>query len=105
MELARRDLGFLLPLIAAARAGAQQEQAPATLPSKVYHDRQIPYTGDETKKGRRFFYGTNRSGFRLEMHETILGPGTATHAPHKHLRCACGPSICRHGEYRRVRAP
>ena len=85
MELARRELGLLLPLIAAARAGAQQGQPSATLPSRVYHDKQIPYTGDETKKGRRFFYGTNRSGFRLEMHETILGPGTATHAPHKHV--------------------
>ena len=33
---------------------------------------------------RRFLFGPNRSGFNLEMHETILGPGTATHAPHKH---------------------
>jgi hypothetical protein len=55
------------------------------LPSKICHDNQIPYEGDQKKKGRRFFNGTNRSGFNLEMHETILGPGTETHAPQEHL--------------------
>ena len=43
-----------------------------------------PYEGDEKKKGRQFFHGAEHSGFRLEAHETILGPGTETHAPHKH---------------------
>ena len=84
MNLARRDLSLLLPLLAAARAGAQQGETLATLPSNLFHDKEIPYSGDEKKKGRRFMFGANRSGFRFEMHETILGPGTATHAPHKH---------------------
>ncbi|MBZ5620272.1 MAG: cupin domain-containing protein [Acidobacteriia bacterium] len=83
MKLSRRDLGVLLPALAAVRAAAQQKAAPA-LPSKIYHNDQIRYEGDETKKGRRFFYGVNRSGFNVEMHETVLGPGTETHAPHKH---------------------
>ena len=83
MDFSRRDLGFLLPALAAANASGQQRQA-GTLASKVYHHRQIAYEGDEKKKGRRFFYGKNHIGFNLEMHETVLGEGTETHAPHKH---------------------
>jgi quercetin dioxygenase-like cupin family protein len=84
MNLSRRELAALLPALAAANAAAQT--APARmLPSKIYHNSQIPYEGDQKKKGRRFFYGANRSSFNLEMHETILGAGTETHAPHKHL--------------------
>jgi quercetin dioxygenase-like cupin family protein len=83
MEFSRRDLTFLLPALAAANAGGQPRQA-ATLASKVYHHGQIAYQGDAKKKGRRFFYGKNHIGFNLEMHETVLGEGTQTHAPHKH---------------------
>lgn len=83
MNFSRRDLSFLFPALAAVRAAGQQKRA-SLLPSKVYRTEQIAYTGDEKKKGRRFFDGANHSGFRIEMHETILGPGTATHAPHKH---------------------
>lgn len=94
MKFSRRDLSFLLPALAAgiqakaalrldASAVAQEKQTP-TLPSKVYHHQQIPYAGDQKKKARRFFYGANHSAFNFEMHETILGPGTETHAPHKH---------------------
>ena len=81
MPFSRRDLGLLLPALAAI--GAQAQQRP-TLASKVYHNGQVAYQGDAKKKGRRFFYGKNHIGFNLEMHETILGPGTETHAPHKH---------------------
>lgn len=84
MNFSRRDLTVLLPALVAANAAAQQKQAPA-LPAKVYHSGQIPYEGDNKKKGRRFFYGSNHSGFNFEMHETILGGGTQTHAPHKHV--------------------
>jgi quercetin dioxygenase-like cupin family protein len=82
VNFSRRDLGFLLPALT-ARVDAQQKQLPL-LPQNVYGNNEIPYSGDQQKKGRRFFYGTNHSGFLLEMHETILGPGTETHPPHKH---------------------
>lgn len=82
MTLSRRDLTGLLPLLAVKKAGAQ---ARATLPSKVYRHSAVAYSGNEQKKGRQFFRGVNRSGFDFEMHETILGPGTETHAPHKHV--------------------
>jgi len=84
MKLSRRDLSMLLPALAASSAPGQQKQS-SPLPSRVYHDKQIPYEGNQQKKGRRFFFGSNRSGFNLEMHETILGVGTETHPPHQHV--------------------
>jgi mannose-6-phosphate isomerase-like protein (cupin superfamily) len=86
MNLRRRDLGLLLPLVAAARGAAQEKPSTAKqlLPSKVYHSKEIAYTGNAEKKGREFFHGVNHTGFALECHETILGPGVRTHAPHKH---------------------
>jgi len=83
MTLSRRDLAALLPALA-VRSTAQQTPAPAVLPGKIYHSAQIPYTGADDKKGRRFFLGTTHTGFNLEVHETILGAGMDTHAPHQH---------------------
>jgi quercetin dioxygenase-like cupin family protein len=83
MTYSRRDLACLLPALAAASGVAQEQNA--ALPSKVYHSPQIPYQGDEKKKGRVFFDGVQHTGFRLNAHETVLGPGTQTHAPHKHV--------------------
>lgn len=80
MSISRRDLTFLVPALAMT-----QPRQTRTLTSNVYHHDKLPYSGDQTKKGRRFFYGANHSGFNLEMHETILGPGKETHPPHKHL--------------------
>ena len=80
MKLSRRDLAILLPAIGAAQAAPQN----GLLPSKAYHSSQLPYEGDAKKKGRAFFRGSNHSGFNIEMHETVLGAGVQTHAPHKH---------------------
>lgn len=84
MSLSRRELAALLPVLAAAKA-AEQPNPPASLPQKIYHSSQIPYTGDDKKKSRRFFDGVDHSGFHLEMHETVLGPGMPSHAPHQHV--------------------
>jgi pimeloyl-ACP methyl ester carboxylesterase/quercetin dioxygenase-like cupin family protein len=84
MNYSRRDLNLLLPLLAAARAAAQTKQPPVMSATKVYHDRQIPWEGNDDKKGREFFLGATHGGFAVEMHETVLGPGTTTHAPHRH---------------------
>jgi quercetin dioxygenase-like cupin family protein len=83
--ISRRDLSLLLPALAAATARAQAPApAPAALDTKVYHDKQIAYKGDEKHKGREFFNGKTHTGYHLQMHETIIGPGLQTHAPHKH---------------------
>ncbi|HUI54162.1 MAG TPA: cupin domain-containing protein [Bryobacteraceae bacterium] len=83
MKLSRRDLAVLFPALAANAQPQQKQSQP--LPSKVYHDGQIPYDGNAQKKGRRFFFGPNRSGFNVELHETMLGPGVQAHDPHKHV--------------------
>ena len=86
MNLSRRDWSLLLPALAASAASGQQPAQPRQkLATRMYHHGQIAYTGNAEKKARRFFFGANRSGFNFEMHETVLGPGTQTHAPHKHV--------------------
>ena len=89
MRVSRRELGLILPAIAAisASARAQTPAAPRVklTTSKNYHHDKIPYDGDDTKKARRFFTGETHGGFNLEVHETILGAGVQTHAPHQHV--------------------
>ena len=88
MRISRRNLGIMLPALAiAASARAQTPKAPRPklTVSKMYHHDVIAYTGDETKKARRFFTGETHGGFNLEVHETILAAGVQTHAPHQHV--------------------
>jgi mannose-6-phosphate isomerase-like protein (cupin superfamily) len=82
MTITRREVVMMLPALAAVPAA--RAEARSSLPGKVYHSTEIPYSGDEKKKGRRFFQGTEHSGFALESHETVLGPGVETHPPHVH---------------------
>jgi quercetin dioxygenase-like cupin family protein len=92
--ISRREVVMMLPAMATAQAalsaqGTPSPQTPpgpqsAPLPAKVYHSAEVPYKGDATKKARRFFYGPEQSGYNLEMHETVLGPGVETHPPHTH---------------------
>ena len=69
----------------APAAGRAAGPGPARLDSRNYHHSQLPYNGNETRKGRRFLLGATHGGFAVEAHETILGPGVETHAPHRHL--------------------
>jgi quercetin dioxygenase-like cupin family protein len=92
--ISRREVVMMLPAMAAAQAALAAEGTPSPqtppgplatpLPAKVYHSAEVPYKGDATKKARRFFYGPEQSGYNLEMHETVLGPGVETHPPHTH---------------------
>jgi XRE family transcriptional regulator, regulator of sulfur utilization len=78
----RREMVMMLPALATGQTPPAQQVS--ILPGRVYHSAQIPYTGDEKKKARRFFYGAEHTGFNLECHETVLGPGVETHPPHSH---------------------
>jgi quercetin dioxygenase-like cupin family protein len=84
VSISRRDLGWLLPALAAARATEQQLATVETMTSKAYPDDRIPYKGDDRKKGRQFFLAATHGGFKIECHETVLGPGLETHPPHRH---------------------
>jgi (S)-ureidoglycine aminohydrolase len=82
MSCSRREIMMALPLLTGAGGAMGQESR--RLPAKVYHASKVPYVGDAKKKGRSFFHGTERSGFDIEAHETVLGPSTETHPPHTH---------------------
>jgi quercetin dioxygenase-like cupin family protein len=91
--MSRRDLGLLVPVLAAAAAArtlhaeTASAQTPAALPAlrtTVYHHAGVPYAGNDDKKGRRFLMQQTHGGFRIEAHETILGPSVETHEPHRH---------------------
>lgn len=85
MEFSRRDLSFLLPMLAAAGARAQDAAAPVeTMKSQAFPTDQVPYKGDDKKKARRFFLEQTHGGFKIEMHETNLAPGIEAHPPHQH---------------------
>ena len=82
MPLSRRDLALLLPALGIVDAAPQS--GGGALPAKIYQSSEMPYKGDDRKKGRSFFHGPTHSGFVVDCHETVLGPGVATHPPHKH---------------------
>jgi quercetin dioxygenase-like cupin family protein len=82
MELSRRELNLLLPLLAGQ---AQTQDHPVRLDSKIYRPDQSTDLHGKPKKGGRIFFGTEHSGFALEMHQTVLAPGVASHEPHKHV--------------------
>ena len=80
--MSRRELTFLLPALAVA---GQQQQQPVALQSRIYQPDQSTNLDGKEKKGSRIFFGKDHSGFELEMHETVLGPGIESHPPHKHV--------------------
>jgi quercetin dioxygenase-like cupin family protein len=82
MAAAQSALAADVPQAAPAAPGQGPQTTP--LPAKVYHSAAVPYKGDAVKKARRFFYGPEQSGYNIEMHETVLGPGVETHPPHSH---------------------
>jgi len=85
MRISRRDLNFLLPAMAAASARAQQKTPVPTMTSKAYPSDTVPYKGDDKKRSREFFLSQTHGGFKVEMHETNLGPGIEAHPPHQHI--------------------
>jgi mannose-6-phosphate isomerase-like protein (cupin superfamily) len=83
-EYFSKGLEFLAAGISSRDAAAQQPAAVETMTSKAYPSDQIPYTGDDNKKSRKFFLAATHAGFKVEMHETNLGPGIEAHPPHQH---------------------
>ena len=95
----RRDLGLVLPILAAATASAQNstpanETAAAgnaveklpRLGTQAYIFNELPVTTNGQNKQRRLFTGKTHTGFKLESHESDIAPGEVNHPPHQHLR-------------------
>ena len=81
MDWSRRDLSLLLPLLAAANAGAEDGR----LPSKILKFDDLPVKPNGDGVMRSCFQGETHAGLRLELHETELPPGGAPHPPHHHV--------------------
>ena len=85
MNYSRRDIGLLLPALAAASAQAQTHQDGKVLPARAYKYEDLPVKVNKTSRGRAVLNGETHSGFPIEMHLTELDPGQAPHAPHRHV--------------------
>ena len=88
MNYSRRDLGLLLPVLAAASGQAQSK----ALPSKAYKYEDLTVRGSS----RAVLNGETHTGFPVEMHITELAAGQAPHPPHQHVhkRCSCSGRAC-----------
>ncbi|MBZ5625673.1 MAG: cupin domain-containing protein [Acidobacteriia bacterium] len=82
MNPSRRDLGMILPALAAATASAQEKK---TLPSKAFKYEDLPVKVNGLNKSRAVMNGATHSGFPIELHMTELAAGQAPHPPHKHV--------------------
>jgi mannose-6-phosphate isomerase-like protein (cupin superfamily) len=100
MKYSRRDLGLLLPALAAASASAQTNEstgapAPAAdnsieklpvMKTKAFLYNEIPVTVNGKNKSRRMFTAKTHTGFKMESHQSDIAPGEVNHPPHQHLR-------------------
>lgn len=96
MKYSRRDLGLLLPALAATSAAAQttppnpaSENTVEKLPvmktkAFLFHD--LPVTTNGQNKQRRMFTAKTHTGFKIESHQSDIAPGEVNHPPHQHLR-------------------
>jgi XRE family transcriptional regulator, regulator of sulfur utilization len=99
MKYSRRDLGLLLPALAAARASAQSSGAPSAaapadnsieklpvMKTKAYKFDELPVATNGKNKQRRMFTAKTHTGFKIESHQSDIAPGEVNHPPHQHLR-------------------
>ena len=101
MKYSRRDLGLLLPaLAAAATASAQSKSAPTpasaaeapgveklpVMKTQAFLYKDIPDTINGKNKSKRMFTAKTHTGFKIESHQSDIAPGEVNHPPHQHLR-------------------
>ena len=81
MDYSRRDLGFLLPILAAAQASAQSK----ILPSKAFRFEDMMVRASANMRSRAILKGETHSKFPVDLHQTELAAGQAPHLPHRHV--------------------
>jgi quercetin dioxygenase-like cupin family protein len=85
MEITRRDqFALLLPALAAVAAGRAQSADLPSLKSVTYRFEDLPSKPSGQNISHAIFDGLTHTGFRIEAHETELGPGGQPHPPHHH---------------------
>ncbi len=85
MPTTRRDqLALLLPALAAVAASRAQGADLPSLKSVTYRFEDLPAKANGKNVSHAIFDGLLHSGFRIEAHETELGPGQEPHPPHRH---------------------
>src|SRR5580692_6500363 len=81
----RRDsLILLLPALAAMAASPAEGADLPSLKSVTYRFEDLPSKPSGQNVSHAIFDGLLHSGFRIEAHETELGPGGEPHPPHHH---------------------
>ena len=86
MTITRREMCILLPgLVPAAAALDAFAEAGNSLPSAEYPFDQLAVQILDHAEMRRVLKGKLATGEALEVHETMLPPGGAPHAPHHHV--------------------
>src|SRR5438128_1000097 len=82
----RRDLGLILPALAAATASAQENKmlrSPAQSTAFLFD--KLPVKVNGQNKSRAVMTTELHSGFPIELHMTELAAGQAPHPPHHHV--------------------
>jgi quercetin dioxygenase-like cupin family protein len=98
MKYSRREIGFLLPALAAtATTSAQAPQTTPTAPplgveqlpvmkTHAFRFAELPVAVNGKNKQRRMFTDKTHTGFKISSHQTEVAPGEINHPPHQHLR-------------------
>jgi len=85
MTTRRRDLALLLPALATLAASRSQAADLPSLKSVTYRFEDLPSKPNGKNVSHAIFDGLLHGGFRIEAHETELGPGGEPHPPHHHV--------------------
>ena len=80
MTCSRRDLAFIIPVLATAA-----ETKDEVLRSRTVKFEDMPVERKGANVMRDVLSGATHTGYHVDMHTTELAPGEAPHPPHRHV--------------------